>query len=234
VGVLRLLQEGHFKGVADVRLRINFHEAITQQQTEAARAAVPEAVGALTEQVASGVAALTEAGQLGEAQVEQVGGLIEVFTGEAAAAADAFTTADPFIVSDLVSALQTAFDTLRSQAQGLLIPEVAESPEGEVTAVEEAADETAATEASPEGGELAEPSEQALPDMQAMLEQLAADFASALADFEQSLASTGALPPLDEPSGTGQAYAKFLQVYQSLYGTASIDELVGDSVDIEA
>jgi len=28
-GVLRLLQEGHFKGVADVRLRINFHEELT-------------------------------------------------------------------------------------------------------------------------------------------------------------------------------------------------------------
>ena len=29
-GVVRLLQEGHFKGVADVRLRINFHDELTQ------------------------------------------------------------------------------------------------------------------------------------------------------------------------------------------------------------
>ena len=33
-GVLRLLQEGHFKGVSDVRLRINFHDEISAMESE--------------------------------------------------------------------------------------------------------------------------------------------------------------------------------------------------------
>lgn len=36
-GVLRLLEAGHFKGVADVRLRINFHDQLTQKANEAAK-----------------------------------------------------------------------------------------------------------------------------------------------------------------------------------------------------
>ena len=34
-GVLRLLESGHFKGVADVRLRINFHEQLSPQAAAA-------------------------------------------------------------------------------------------------------------------------------------------------------------------------------------------------------
>ena len=45
-GVIRLLLEGHFKGVADVRLRINF-------QDELADAGFQEAGPVVTEQVAS-------------------------------------------------------------------------------------------------------------------------------------------------------------------------------------
>lgn len=30
-GVVRLLHEGHFKGVADIRLRINFHEQLHRE-----------------------------------------------------------------------------------------------------------------------------------------------------------------------------------------------------------
>ncbi|MHC4216368.1 MAG: hypothetical protein ACYSWP_23700 [Planctomycetota bacterium] len=40
-GVIRNLMEGHYKGVSDVRLRINFHEEITaieNQQLQAASA----------------------------------------------------------------------------------------------------------------------------------------------------------------------------------------------------
>ena len=50
-GVLRLLQDGHFKGVADVRLRINFHEEIIAAQTETAKSAAQEALTDLSNSV---------------------------------------------------------------------------------------------------------------------------------------------------------------------------------------
>ncbi len=35
-GVIRLLEAGHFKGVADVRLRINFHDQLEQRAADKA------------------------------------------------------------------------------------------------------------------------------------------------------------------------------------------------------
>ncbi|MHC4692251.1 MAG: hypothetical protein ACYS67_05890 [Planctomycetota bacterium] len=60
-GVLRLLQEGHFKGVADIRLRINFHDelaaieagklqAIAEEQIEGILQSVGTIVGGLIEE----------------------------------------------------------------------------------------------------------------------------------------------------------------------------------------
>ena len=48
-GVLRLLQEGHFKGVADVRLRINFHDELAAIEQAHLRASAQENTVPLTE-----------------------------------------------------------------------------------------------------------------------------------------------------------------------------------------
>ena len=37
-GIIHLLQEGHFKGVADVRLRINFHEELAAIEADELKA----------------------------------------------------------------------------------------------------------------------------------------------------------------------------------------------------
>ena len=41
-GVVRLLQEGHFKGVADLRHRINFHEQLQHATNQAATTSLEE------------------------------------------------------------------------------------------------------------------------------------------------------------------------------------------------
>ena len=57
---MRLLQDGHFKGVADVRLRINFHQEITRQQTAHLKEVAQEGVAGVIETIASQVNALIE------------------------------------------------------------------------------------------------------------------------------------------------------------------------------
>ena len=47
-GVVRLLQEGHFKGVANVRLHINFYDELQQISRDAGIAAMDSGVGKLT------------------------------------------------------------------------------------------------------------------------------------------------------------------------------------------
>ena len=60
-GVLRLLEAGHFKGVADVRLRINFHDELEARAAERGREALGGATDALIDSVAGGVSSLVEA-----------------------------------------------------------------------------------------------------------------------------------------------------------------------------
>jgi len=234
-GVLRLLQEGHFQGVADVRLRINFHEALTQQQTQTVQAAAPDAVGALAEQVTNGAGPIADAAGLDEEQTAQLGDAVDAFKDAVKNASDAFTSADAPAVGGLVADLQTSFDSLYQQLQGLVGAEASAAPaappaQGDEEAAESAASDTPAEEAAEASGSAA----QTAPDVQTMLDQLATEFASSLADLQSSLTDTGSLPPLSEPNGNGQAYAKFLEIYQALQGQSVANAPAAAPVDIQA
>jgi len=54
-GVIRNLLDGHFKGVADVRLRMNYFDALAAIETEALKALAEEEVADVLDAVASGV-----------------------------------------------------------------------------------------------------------------------------------------------------------------------------------
>lgn len=121
-GVLRLLSEGHFKGVADVRLRINFAEELQAQQHAQQSDAVPQAVADLTARITDAfapfvqdVAAQTTAG--GEdAPPATLPDALAAFAAATAVATEAF--ADPRgSLDDLRISLQEAFAALVSAAQ---------------------------------------------------------------------------------------------------------------------
>jgi len=79
-GVIRHLQEGHFKGVADVRLRINFQDQLqgiaSASQSAAIEAAGPTVVSAVEEAVGS----LLESAELTDEQKTEVQTLFGTFT----------------------------------------------------------------------------------------------------------------------------------------------------------
>ena len=109
-GVVRLLEEGHFKGVADVRLRINFFEEL--EAGNAAAAALPEGAAALVSDVGAALDALAQSGEVdadGAALVEEAKA---TFSSAVQGAVDAFT-ADPAADSaDVLGAFQDAFGSL--------------------------------------------------------------------------------------------------------------------------
>jgi hypothetical protein len=52
-GVIRLLQEGHFKGVSDVRLRINFHDELAGIESAEMQVVTEDNIDNVLESVAS-------------------------------------------------------------------------------------------------------------------------------------------------------------------------------------
>lgn len=57
---MRLLQEGHFKGVSDVRLRINFYDELTALETEKLQSVTEEKVSGVLESVCAVVNSFLE------------------------------------------------------------------------------------------------------------------------------------------------------------------------------
>lgn len=59
-GVLRLLQEGHFKGVSDIRLRINFYNELAAIEAEQLQAVADEQIDGILQSVGTIVGTLVE------------------------------------------------------------------------------------------------------------------------------------------------------------------------------
>ncbi|SFJ85350.1 hypothetical protein SAMN04488082_10884 [Desulfomicrobium apsheronum] len=231
-GVIRLLQAGHFQGVADVRLRINFHDELQQV---AAQNAANDFEGASTELFGDLAARL---GVLGEehglsGQAEELAGAfsadIEQLLEEAKAEQTPLSTTLSDInsrFSELLESLQGAFAGLAAaavpQEQEGTEPELAEllENEGELASEEQlpgqvAADmEEAPTEET--GEEIAETENPGLTAFKAEMQELEAWFTQSLTALHGDVTAAAELPPLSEPRGNGAAYAKFLEIYRNM------------------
>lgn len=225
-GVIRLLREGHFQGVSDLRLRINFDEELQQAVTREAQ-----------ETWASGgqelVAALN-------GKIEEMGATF-TFSAEDAARIDDFkettsslfsgTTDGPFDASAAMETLTTAFNGL---IDALNAPGPTAAVESPALATAEAG---AAPDALPETGEpaiaaaeapapppLTEESSSAAPAAPTLpeaLSNLQQWFDTEKATLETMRATTQSLPELSAPRGKGAAYERFFAIYDSLHTALS-------------
>lgn len=202
-GVIRLLQEGHFKGVADVRLRINFYDEISQMETSQTQAAAEEKVSAMLQSVAAVVESFLTENELTEDQTAGLSQAQEDFT-------QAVNNAE-----NGVDAVATAFETFLQALQSLFSPpaEPQEPPPPQDTAEgtgEETApppEETPPAEEPPAG-----------PDWQTFVENLQAAFSAGMEELTAAILNVKTLPELSEPNGNGVAYDKFLAIYNQMRG----------------
>ncbi len=110
-GVLKLLQEGHFRGVADVRLRVVFNDELTSLST----AAVEEQISAGTEQLRNAVTervdtlAATEG--LEDSTVTAIRELEAAFDSNVEDALAAYTAGTGGDTGEYLDNLQTGFAT---------------------------------------------------------------------------------------------------------------------------
>ena len=248
-GVLRLLQEGHFKGVADVRLRISHFEAIQAMESQHLRTVAAGGFESLNQSVEDQVAALKDSGLLSEEQTLA----LDAFLKSLQDAQSESLNGGGLSVQELIESFQAKLDDL----MGLLDPPAptaapeAELPTEPAAVPEEPVVELAEPQAAPDEipaagveGQLppaeepvAEPVEAAPAEPQPVeanpLQQLVLDFQAsvlqALDDLQSGLTGTSALPPISEPSGNGKAYAKFLAIYESIQAGAAVETVPSDA-----
>lgn len=197
-GVLRLLMNGHFKGVADVRLRTIFHNEIEVLQVEAMGTAVAEAAGALTELVGVPLDELISSGVLDEEQATAVSELQQAFGQAVDEAIEQFKTAPGMDEEALTNGLQSAFDGLSGPLETLLAPPAPAEPVDPLSGLLVDAP-------------VVEPS---------ILDALKDAFDAGMVQVNEALVASSILSPPSLPRGNGVAYEKFLSVYEELTAPA--------------
>ena len=215
-GVIRLLQEGHFKGASDLRLRINFLDEIAAIETAQLQTITREKTDSALASVATVVNSFLEGNDLTEEQCTAIADAQQAFEQ---------TVAD---AEDKTGALNSAFAALVAALQTLFTPptepgEEPPPPDAETQAAGESSDQTIeGTTEEPPAEPPQEPTEpppaDTGPDWLAFIEDLQAAFAAAMADLTSTVNAASALPPLSEPNGNGVAYDKFLAIYNQMRG----------------
>lgn len=124
-GVIRLLQEGHFKGVADVRLRINFYDELSAKAAASATPTAETGTSELVDGVTTHAQALIAAWGLDEQSLVAAQDLLAQFKTDVQTALTDSTTDGIVDTARLADALRKAFDSFSGQLVGLIPQEAA-------------------------------------------------------------------------------------------------------------
>jgi hypothetical protein len=235
-GVLRLLEAGHFRGVADVRLRINFFDELSARAADRAAATLGAQSHLLVTSVESKldevIAPLADNAAL-QAKLETE---FTQFREAVESTIDQQSAGAAIDKDSLIAALQTDFDALVSQLREVFAPaaEVPVDPslpdpgqdlsaplavlESLTAGVEPVVEPPVPTEPAPSTDETA-------PSLESAITDLSDAFASALAELLASLDGALQLPALSPPHGDGKAYQKFLTVYNNMLGSPAVNQL---------
>ena len=227
-GVVRLLMEGHFKGVADVRLRINFMDELRQAAGARAGETLKEGLADLAGKVPTttrdALAGLPQDGRLSDEDVEQAIKAFELSAQEIMAKADESGTADA--LSQLGEALTALESSLEKALLAADEPPVEYTEDGSTTVTPQSDGEDA-TAGPVESGPESTSALAASP-----LEDLRAELAGLLQDLTEAVEQSGALPPLSQPNGNGRAYAMFLATYEEMTSDPDTTQPPAENLDM--
>lgn len=211
-GVIRNLMAGHYKGVAGVRLRINFNEELSAISEGQAGQALAEGMPALLEAVAGEVDALLAATEMPEEQASTVKTAYEAFANDAAALMEGLQSGETS-AEQVMAQVKTAFQELTETLSPLLMS-LAEAAKESAAEFTEAVQQAASTD-----GQEAEGTQSPLAS------GLQAAFENAFAELEASVRDAAAtLPELTPPTGNGVAYERFAAMYSALQEVGAAEQ----------
>ncbi len=199
-GVIRLLEAGHFKGVADVRLRINFHDQLERRAADKAADTLRTGADELVKTTASKTDEVLTSFATDEGAREAVQASLDEFSESVDATLATASKADDLDLDAITSDLRAAFDDLVGGLRDLF-----GSTDVETFGVD-APVSVAQTAGDPP----------AIDAFEAALTELTDAFDQALSSLIESVESSLYLPDPSPAPGNGSAYDKFLAIYHNL------------------
>ena len=229
-GALRLLLEGHFKGVADIRQRIHFADEIAAMETEAEAEALEETA---TQQSTALLDTVNSAGQAQTEADDDVAAAFDEFNQAVTGATDSFLESETPDATELLGNIGSAFDALIAALTPDPIPvdPLPDPPPADPDPIIDPPLDPPPADPDPIPDPPLDPppaDPDPIPDppppvdeMTLFIEELTSIFTAAMDAMTDAMnntsgASASALPPLSQPSGNGKAYDKFLAIYNGL------------------
>jgi len=225
-GVLRNLQAGKFKGVADVRLRIVFQQQLAELAEQQAIARASEGSDTMVSNLAAEIRSFTNAAPAVDTDTAETGPVaadteatgasaIDMAIGDFQESVGNATSAlgDGLDLADYGATLQAAFDTLAGELENALTPAQSEIETSLEVAVQEgeAADLNLTVTAEISGE--TDTDSTGVTEFLASLREM---FSQELGRLLESAETRDILPELSEPRGNGQAFDKFKAIYDEL------------------
>ena len=200
-GVLRLLQEGHFQGVADARLRINFSEEIATLQDTATLNTAKGGSEELVARAEAEISAFLDVNTLDEEATEEILAAHDALEIAVEAAREALAETNPPDIFQFINDLQTAADGFLATLEDLL--DVVPIAAADTSA--EGGTDTEAAAAVPADAATASP----LSPFEEFVSSLTDTLNAVITDLDEALQNISVLPGLSEPKGNGVAFDKF-------------------------
>jgi len=245
-GVIQLLQQGHFKGTADVRLRINFYEEIAAIEAQQLQEVADEKVDGILDSINTILGTLvpeTESPPVANTDLQPLDtdgdGIIDTYAlpnsasepveeqpDEITQLQDIFTQTVTELKEDFLAAQTPSTDTLLEGIQSAF-DQLLESLQAALAPPEEPAEplpNTALPNTTPNAplpntaGEVIEPPPEpdSAPETPSVIDELIAAFAAAMDELVNGFDGVNTLPPMSEPKGNGHAHQKFLAIYNEM------------------
>jgi len=238
-GVIRLLQDGHFKGVADIRLRINLSEELNAMENGEIQKVIGEKISAITGGVKENLDALLSSDNLSEEQSTSIFEQIETFTQSVDDLIEENFNSAQSSKEALSSGLSSNFDEFIASLNSILLPAETESTDANSSNEDVKIEEQVTVTANPVGQENDEkiesdPAEGHETFFQDSIQNLKTTFAEFIDELTNALTDIKTLPDLSEPNGNGKAFDKFLSIYNNLQGVDAHNHNLTDGISVIA
>ena len=234
-GVIRNLINGHFKGVADVRLRINFSEQIAAlEQAELAKA-TDSGLSSISETLNNEINTALGSEEIDEESAILISSALETLNNEISQIKTDSSSGD-----NLITALRASFDSFVLTARPVAVEPAVEEPispkmpasDETILSDIETTEELVVPDAELPADEI--PSEETpLFSIDQFLTDLIATFDSEIGILETSLANSSVLPEISEPNGNGRAFDKFMTIYNDMKNSKDTESEIIQSNDID-
>lgn len=222
-GVVQKLMDGHFRGVAAMRLRINFHDqlaAAASGETKLDRDAAEQSLNEIFSIVEDAFGQI-EAADLTEEQAAKVSEVRERLTQLIEDARVELVSGGSVSADAFSEAVRTGLDELSA----VLAPVSETSADADDVADADAADELDAAATGDENHEAV--------DLAEVLQDLRAGLLDAVDRLTAMTAPASLMPPMPTaPQNSGAAFQKFVNLYEQMYGNRETE--AAEAVDVSA